>query len=301
MILLGSLVYLSFKICSPPHCLLIPLLLAQDEIQARNRAEDWTVIFGIIFDMKDYMDVHPGGDQIQQVIGADASKYFPRRPVGRLPSVCTNSALELSTTPECDEFDDLDKLLKSHCHTSSVGFSGINRSFGNYEKGTLAHRLANLNNSPDTEWIMVYNRIYNVTRYIDGIRDEVTGEIDVKSENAYLSRDLTSLLINKRGQDATMVYEALFSNDVQLSCLDDLFYIGVLDEKDHILCQALNIAMYSVMILIAAVLGIQCICSLIYLVRLRRTITRDDTRSKIIVMVPCYNEGGTLLMFCFGQ
>ena len=267
------------------------LLITQDEIQARTRAEDWTVIFGVIFDMKDYMSVHPGGDQIQQVIGTDASKYFPRRPVGRLPSVCTNNAIELSTTPECDEFNDLDKLLKAHCHTSSVGFSGINNSFGNYERGTLAHRPANLNNSPDTEWIMVYNRIYNVTRYIDGITDEVTGEIDVKSENAYLSKDLTSLLINKRGQDATMVYEALFSNDIQLSCLDDLFYIGVLDEKDHILCQALNIAMYSVMIVIAAVLGIQCICSLIYLVRLRRTITRDDTRSKIIVMVPCYNEG----------
>jgi len=266
-------------------------VFTMDEIQARNRVEDWTVIFGIIFDMKDYIDVHPGGDQIQNVIGTDASKYFPRRPVGRLPSVCTNSAIELSTTPECDEFNDLDNLLKSHCHTSAVGFSGINKSFGNYEKGTLAHRQANLNNRADTEWIMVYNRIYNVTRYIDGITDEVTGEIDVKSENAYLSKDLTSLLINKRGQDATMVYEALFSNDIQLSCLDDLFYIGVLDEKDHILCQALNIAMYSVMIVIAAVLGIQCICSLIYLVRLRRTITRDDTRSKIIVMVPCYNEG----------
>ena len=49
--------------------------------------------------------------------------------------------------------------------------------------------------------------------------------------------------------------------------------------------------MYSIMILIAAVLALQCCCSLIYLIRLKRTITRDDTRSKIIVMVPCYNEG----------
>ena len=241
--------------------------------------------------MKEYMDVHPGGDQIQQVIGRDASKYFPRRPVGRLPNVCINSDIELSTTPVCDEFDDLDELMKTHCHTSSVGYSGLEKSFGNYERGTLAHRKVNLQNRPDTDWIMIYNRIYNVTRYIEGLRDEVTDEIDTKSENAYLSKDLTRLVINKRGQDATKVYEALFSNDIQLSCLDDLFYIGVLDEKDHILCRALNIAMYSVMILIAAVLGIQCICSLVYLVRLRRTITRDDTRSKIIVMVPCYNEG----------
>ena len=49
--------------------------------------------------------------------------------------------------------------------------------------------------------------------------------------------------------------------------------------------------MYSIMILIAVVLGVQCLCSLIMLFRRKRTILRDDTRSKIIVMVPCYNEG----------
>merc|ERR1711966_544848 len=114
---------------------------------------------------------------------------------------------------------------------------------------------------------------------------------DPDSDNAYLSDDLNKLLINTRGEDATAIYEALYDDDVALSCLDDRFYVGVLDEPDNILCRALNIAMYTVMIMIAAVLGIQCICSLIYLVRLQRTITRDDTRAKIIVMVPCYNEG----------
>jgi chitin synthase len=49
--------------------------------------------------------------------------------------------------------------------------------------------------------------------------------------------------------------------------------------------------MYSIMILIAVVLSVQCLCSLIYLFRRKRTILRDDTRSKIVVMVPCYNEG----------
>ena len=49
--------------------------------------------------------------------------------------------------------------------------------------------------------------------------------------------------------------------------------------------------MYSIMILIATVLAVQCLSSLIYLFRRKRTILRDDTRSKIIVMVPCYNEG----------
>ena len=69
--------------------------------------------------------------------------------------------------------------------------------------------------------------------------------------------------------------------------------VDLLNEQNQnrIICQALNIVMYSIMILIAAVLVIQCFCSLTYLVRPRRAITRTDTRSKLIVMVPCYNEG----------
>lgn len=65
----------------------------------------------------------------------------------------------------------------------------------------------------------------------------------------------------------------------------------LLNEQNRIICQALNIVMYSIMILIAVVLVIQCFCSLTYLIRPRRAITRAETRSKLIVMVPCYNEG----------
>jgi len=265
-------------------------VFTMDEIHARDRAEDWTVIFGAIYDIKEYANSHPGGDQIRELIAKDASKVFPRRPPRGLPSLCINRDKDMSKEPVCDDFDEVDQLVNLHCH-SSVGFRGVDKAMGKYEKGVFAHRLKSLENDPHTEWLMIYNRIYNVTKYIDSITDDQTGEIDAESENAYLSDDLNSFLINKKGQDATMVYEALYDDDTALSCLDDLFYVGVLDEKGNILCRTLNVAMYSVMIIIAAVLGLQCICSLVYLVRSKRTITRDDTRSKVIVMVPCYNEG----------
>ena len=203
----------------------------QDEIKARDRAEDWTVIFGSIYDIKDYVDLHPG-DSIRQFIGKDASKVFPRRPPGRLPDQCVNREKELSRKPVCDEFDEVDQLVGLHCH-SSVGFRGINKNMGEYERGVLAHRPQNLKNDPHTEWLMIYNRIYNVTRYVDSLKDETSGKIDLDSEKAYLSDDLNGLIINRRGQDATQVYEALYDDDVALSCLDDLFYAGVLDEPDN--------------------------------------------------------------------
>jgi cytochrome b involved in lipid metabolism len=202
-----------------------------DEIQARDRTEDWTVIFGTIYDIAEYIPLHPGGkSSILDAVAQDASKVFPRRPVGRLPEMCMNPNAELTTDVACNEFDEVDKLVNLHCHTNIVGFSGISRAFGKYERGILAHRPSNLKNDANTEWIMIYNRIYNVTSYIDGITNPTTRKIDKDSENAYLNEDLTSLIVNKRGEDATDVYEALYNDDTALSCLDDLFYIGVMDE-----------------------------------------------------------------------
>lgn len=43
--------------------------------------------------------------------------------------------------------------------------------------------------------------------------------------------------------------------------------------------------------ILSAVLIVQVALSLVYVCRRRRTIDREQTRSKVIVMVPCYNEG----------
>lgn len=45
------------------------------------------------------------------------------------------------------------------------------------------------------------------------------------------------------------------------------------------------------MLIISMVLVIQCLCSLLYVVRRKPKIGPEDERSKVIVMVPCYNEG----------
>ena len=223
-------------------------------IEARDRAEDWTVIFGAIYDIESYADVHPGGDQIRDLIAKDASKVFPRRPPGDLPFQCLNPDKPFSREAACDDFDEVDRLVGLHCH-AAVGFRGVDRATGDYEKGVLAHRPRNLRHDVHTEWLAIYGRVYNITKYIDAIKDELSREIDPDSDNAYLSDDLNKLLINEWGEDATAVYEALYDDDVALSCLDDLFYVGVLDEQDNIVCRALNIAMYTVMIMIAAVLA----------------------------------------------
>ena len=133
----------------------------------------------------------------------------------------------------CSDFDEVDELIGLHCHRP-VGFSGLNRVLGDYERGILSHRLPDLKNDMHTDFVTIYGRVYNVTSYLESIKDEESRKIDPDSENAYLSDDLNSLIINKRGSDATFVYDALFDDDVPLSCLDDLFYIGILEEQESV-------------------------------------------------------------------
>jgi len=61
-------------------------------------------------------------------------------------------------------------------------------------------------------------------------------------------------------------------------------------------CRALNMTMMAIMITVVAILAIQCICSLLYLLRFGRTFCKarrgeQCQTAKVIVTVPCYNEG----------
>lgn len=104
---------------------------------------------------------------------------------------------------------------------------------GGYERGVLAHRRSSLKNDINTQWIQIYDRLYNVSNYINAFTDSETGEIDEDSDYAFLHDDLNKMIVNTLGEDATSVYEALYDDDVALSCLDDLFYMGILDESPN--------------------------------------------------------------------
>ena len=272
-------------------------IFTMDEIQARvngvaGPTDDWTVIYGVIYDVENYQNIHPGGSSgVKEYIGKDASKMFPRRPPAELPLRCLNLDKNVPDGLVCSSFDEVDQLVNLECHTDVVGFSGVNKYLGHYERGLLAHKPSDLKMDADMHWVSIYDRVYNVTGYLNLIQDETTGKYDFDSDNAYLHDDLNTMIKNTMGEDATSVYEALYDDDVALSCLDDLFYVGIVDGQPNIYCHILSLVMYVIMIAITGVLAIQCLCSILYIVRFKRTIKRDDTRSKIIIMVPCYNEG----------
>ena len=87
------------------------------------------------------------------------------------------------------------------------------------------------------------------------------------------------------------MYDQLYANDDYIYCLDKLFYAGVVDTRSDPVCHSLNIGMYVLIFFVALILVLQCLCSLLYLARPAHAFTKEDSLAKVMVMVPCYNEG----------
>eukprot|EP00566_Odontella_aurita_P002674 CAMPEP_0113538006 /NCGR_PEP_ID=MMETSP0015_2-20120614/7135_1 /TAXON_ID=2838 /ORGANISM="Odontella" /LENGTH=917 /DNA_ID=CAMNT_0000437551 /DNA_START=42 /DNA_END=2795 /DNA_ORIENTATION=- /assembly_acc=CAM_ASM_000160 len=264
----------------------------------------WTVIHGIIYDMSEFATVHPGGgDGVLKWVGRDASRVFPRMPGKDLPAWCLNP----KTKPEhlieyhkaaCIDFEVEDELAETPCHNQSstlIGPAGIESYLGKYKKGMLAHSTADLiANTLDFDWIVINDRVYNVTAYTRRMRNPETGKIVPESPNAFLNAKLNKMIGNKIHSDATEVFADMYKPEVAdsyLQCFEDMYFAGVVDTREDPVCYALNITMYVILIVVLMIMILQFLCSLMYVAKGAKTLTKQMEKSKVMVMVPCYNEG----------
>ncbi len=254
--------------------------------------EAWTVIHGIIYDMEHLIHKHPGGiDGILRFLGKDSSKIFPRSPYATLPHDCLNlDKAGNDTVPVCNDMSDEDILSGLPCHDTIVGINGTRDFLGEYQRGLLAFSGADLEFA-NGYWIIIYDQVYNVTDYINDIKNELSFLVEEDHPNAYLQSSLNSLVIHKANQDATELYEALFVGNATLECLDELFFAGVVDNRFNPVCFALNIGVYMMLAVVGTVLILQFLASMRYVSPVQRTFTSEDTKEPVIIMVPCYNEG----------
>jgi chitin synthase len=293
----------------------VPLLLCNEEVVYSlqdiwlQTGENWVIVHGVIYDVKDLIYKHPGGvDGIVDFLGKDASKVFPRAPPATLPEKCLDmqkvDAFQLNvyspennfTNPTCASFTELDQLLGITCHTFAAGSNGTQKFLGPYERGILKHTTYALQEL-GVSYITIYDRVYDVTTYVRDIRQNQepapSGEEPSLNNNpsAWLTPTLNKVIMNSLNSDATDLYEALFGSTEYIACLEELFYTGLLDDDPNTFCATLNIMMYVMLILVALLMVIQFLASMIYICPRNRTYTEEDVMSPVMIMVPCYNEG----------
>ncbi len=74
------------------------------------------------------------------------------------------------TNPTCHSFSELDILLGVTCHTFAAGTQNTSKLIGDYERGLLSHTTVGLQGS-GVDFIILYDRVYDVTNYVNAIRE----------------------------------------------------------------------------------------------------------------------------------
>ena len=60
---------------------------------------------------------------------------------------------------------------------------------------------------------------------------QVSKQIEKDHPLAYLEQKMNNLIINKLNEDATELFVSLFPDDKLLGCMDELFYVGIIDTR----------------------------------------------------------------------
>merc|ERR1719217_1791667 len=152
---------------------------------------------------------------------------------------------------------------------------------GEYSAGVLAHDGAILLESPFTFWVSIHDRVYNVTRYVNDIRNVQTKQIEKDHPMAYLEPTLNNLVINKLNEDATELFLSVYPDDRVLRCMDELFYVGIIDTRFDVVCFVLNIMMYFGLCFVATIMVAQMCCSLMYIAKGTRRYSEEDTQDQV--------------------
>ena len=124
--------------------------------------------------------------------------------------------------------------------------------------------------------------------------DNFKADTDHDNEMAYLNEPLHNLLVNKLNEDASDLFRVVFPNEkhqeAMLSCLDELFYHGQIDDRYTETCVRIAMSQYVLVAIFSFLTAVQVICSLAYIARRPPFVKEDDMQAGVMVMVPCYNE-----------
>mmetsp|Transcript_10251 Transcript_10251/g.29218 ORF Transcript_10251/g.29218 Transcript_10251/m.29218 type:complete len:2089 (+) Transcript_10251:609-6875(+) len=286
----------------------LPIYLCQeDELHTlddvRDEGNEMVAVFGKAYNVGGYIDKHPGGSEnIRYIIGQDASRIFPRLPTGNLPEMCLNldNPKSLNLVPSCDELTQVDKLRDVRCHLELVGMTAIRDKMQHYLAGDLVYKDYHFNENGflgDREYILIDSSVYDVTTYLSALKDNTTGVISQDSDHpgAYLVNSLHSLIINKVNEDATELFNDVFTNDEFRRCLDEMFYVGRIDSKENKACDIIQIFIIAILFAFTGLMGVQVLCSLMYLARRIPNFKTEDMAAAVLVLVPCYNESDSEL------
>ncbi|KAF8972826.1 hypothetical protein BGZ46_010035 [Entomortierella lignicola] len=276
-----------------------------DQIQYHtNETDFWVSIRGNVYDISRFaMTDHSGGHTsfpssetyMLPLAGLDLTPQFPVDYRWACPNLVTTPVLVLPKAP-------FEYTFPTHGPNPRTGdpslpwFSDetyytdtILPKLAPMKKGIIAIKIDDFKNQSNPNTLAkIGSNIYDLTDYLANLNPP-TGFIPDPSFKPFLDSSVVTLFQNNPGTDISKQFKQLpaqVQSDT-LTCLNNAFYVGILDERYTAKCQIGNWILIAASVLMGGVILIK------FLAALQLTSKRDPIHYDkfVICQVPCYTEG----------
>lgn len=284
----------------------------QKEVATHTGDDDFYVaIRGNVYDISKFWKLQHSDSSIEttssnmeQFAGSILDEYFVPPLIIACPGLVTDKTLELTANTTATYSEGLHTSGYYQADTSSKlsDTYWYNETFlpkiKDYYQGDLVWEKSYVNSQGEAgyhDWVIYENKIYDLTDYtytLDLMNDE--------SSYQFLNTNMTDAAAESYGGDVTTKWNKLIKeakasgNNTEyaslmnsLNCMQNTFYVGILDFRDSAKCQFNNYILLAFTIILCAVILIKFLSALQFGSK-RRPSPQDKF---VICQVPAYTEG----------
>jgi chitin synthase len=249
------------------------------EVNLKKEMKDpWVYAYGKVYQVGELVGNHKSSYGIEEFtffpsLGQDVSNLFFK--TEKFSSYCPNLA-------EPSGWDNLinrpppDKTRFPHKSAGKPYLENMNK----YAKGRLLWTTKDVEKSSSSKkrLIIIGQNVYDVTSYFTA---------NVK----FLGPAVEQIFGTLYGKDATNAWMSLSRNDPKapeyLKCMNAMFYIGAVDNRNSFKCQFSNYLLLTVSAMLLSVVCVKFLSSL----QFGSEKLPEDYKKNVIIQVPCYTEG----------
>jgi len=272
----------------------------------QNATDYWVSIRGIVYDISKFAKTDHSGplagmypsapSYMAPYAGMDLTDQFPVDLRWACPNLVTDPILLIPQAPFQGQFmpthgpspRNADPTVPWYQSATFYADTVVPR-LAPMKKGMVAIPPNVFGNQSGTNiWAKIDGKIFDLTNYIQNTNPS-QGFIPDPSFKPFLDKSVVELFSNNYGTDISSQFKKL-DKKVQsdtMTCFNNAFYVGVLDERELAKCQFGNWILLGASALMGGVVLIKFLAAL-QLTSKREPINYDKF---VICQVPCYTEG----------
>ncbi|KAK9708024.1 hypothetical protein K7432_009877 [Basidiobolus ranarum] len=279
-------------------------VFSKDEVGTYDtKDKPYVSIRGEVFTVKDFVHKQASNEElVKKYAGKDVSDLFPIQVSslcdgftegGINPAIVLQNYTDLNAGYHDYRYAKLGNDMSNFYQDRIMAYLRIKNLKGQVAWGPEA--IKDGGKRLNYAWGIINNMVYDLDSYSRGQvyatyppNTVPSGKVDLE----FMDPSLVSLFTNNKGEDLTARFNRLYSDNPALKlrmsvCLQNIFYVGVLDTRNSAQCKFSNYIILASSIFLGSILFFKFLAAL----QLGSRREPEDHDKFVVIQIPCYTEG----------